>query len=227
CERVAEGINKILSDIDVYDEDEDEEQEQVRSIRPCIIIENSAHHQTDKSGSIGSTFEDIAAIINSVDEKYKQPLSWRKKHKTRKAKKGEIEKDLEYPPRNIHDPIDPYGSAVGVCLDLAHLFGAGIDIRTESAWQQTLNDFDRIIGRRYLLAVHLNDSLGEFNSGKDLHAVPGKGLIGIESFRFVMNCSWFDDIPIIVETKEIGVKIIRWLEQLEKDPQESITQEKV
>jgi deoxyribonuclease-4 len=58
---------------------------------------------------------------------------------------------------------------VGVCLDTCHTFAAGYDLRTKESYEQTMDEFSRIVGFKYLRGVHLNDSKTEFASKKDRH----------------------------------------------------------
>jgi deoxyribonuclease-4 len=99
---------------------------------------------------------------------------------------------------------------VGVCLDTAHAFAAGYDLRRPEAFFATLEEFDRIVGFRYLRGVHLNDSKAELGSRVDRHAPIGKGKIGMEAFRLIMNDPRFDEIPLILETPESE----RWAEEI-------------
>jgi deoxyribonuclease IV len=104
----------------------------------------------------------------------------------------------------------PDRSRVGVCLDTAHTFAAGYDLRTPEAFAATMEEFDRIIGFGYLRGVHLNDSKAEFGSHVDRHAPIGKGKLGLEFFRLIMNDRRFDGIPMILETPESE----RWAEEI-------------
>jgi len=88
----------------------------------------------------------------------------------------------------------------GVCLDTAHVFGAGYDIRTKEAWDQTMDEFDSTIGIANLRVIHCNDSLRPLGSRKDRHAHIGQGEIGIDGFRAIVNDSRIKDIPLILET---------------------------
>ena len=99
---------------------------------------------------------------------------------------------------------------VGVCLDTAHAFAAGYDLRTPEAFDRTLTTFDRIVGFQYLRGVHLNDSKAEFGSRVDRHAPIGKGKLGLAPFRLIMNDARFDGIPLILETPESE----RWAEEI-------------
>lgn len=91
---------------------------------------------------------------------------------------------------------------IGVCLDTCHLFGAGYDIRTEEKFERVMEDFDREVGMEYLRAVHLNDSKEPLGSRKDRHECIGKGLIGLGAFRYIMNSSRFNNIPMVLETPD-------------------------
>jgi AP endonuclease-1 len=91
-------------------------------------------------------------------------------------------------------------SRVGICLDTCHMFAAGHDIRTKEKYEEVMGNFDRIVGRKYLCAIHLNDSKGPFESKKDLHQSIGQGYIGLEAFRVLMNDSRLEGLPIVLET---------------------------
>jgi deoxyribonuclease-4 len=89
---------------------------------------------------------------------------------------------------------------VGVCLDTAHMFAAGYDIRTKEAYEKTMEEFGRIVGFEFLRGMHINDSKAEFASRVDRHHSLGKGHIGLDAFRFIMNDERLDDIPMVLET---------------------------
>jgi len=88
----------------------------------------------------------------------------------------------------------------GVCLDTCHMFAAGYDIRTAEAYQATMERFDAVVGRRFLRAAHLNDAKAELGSRKDRHDSIGRGQLGLEAFRLLMNDPRFDDMPLVLET---------------------------
>ncbi len=89
---------------------------------------------------------------------------------------------------------------VGVCIDTCHMFTAGYDIRTRETYDETWNSFDTIVGREYLMGMHINDSKAKFGSRVDRHQSLGQGEIGWDAFRFIMNDTRMDDIPLILET---------------------------
>ncbi|KAH8845071.1 hypothetical protein MCOR27_004706 [Pyricularia oryzae] len=91
-------------------------------------------------------------------------------------------------------------SRVGVCIDTCHAFAAGYDLRTPEAFKETFDEFDRIVGNKYLKAFHLNDSKAPFGSNRDLHANIGTGFLGLRAFHSVVNHAPFQDLPMVLET---------------------------
>lgn len=94
----------------------------------------------------------------------------------------------------------PEGERLGVCLDTCHIFAAGYEIRTPEGYEATMSAFDQIVGLERLKAVHLNDSKGDLGEGKDRHEHIGKGLIGLEGFRHVLNDPRLAGLPGLLET---------------------------
>ena len=93
-------------------------------------------------------------------------------------------------------------SRIGVCFDTCHAFAAGYDIRTKSGFEATMEELDNTIGLSHLQAIHLNDSKGELGSKRDRHEHIGKGKLGLEPFRQIMNR--FTHIPKVIETPKEG-----------------------
>ncbi len=89
---------------------------------------------------------------------------------------------------------------VAVCIDTCHIFAAGYDMRTEEGYKNVIDEFDRIIGLKYLKAFHLNDAKSEFESRVDRHHSLGQGNIGWDTFRFLMEDSRLEGIPMVLET---------------------------
>jgi deoxyribonuclease IV len=93
---------------------------------------------------------------------------------------------------------------VGVCLDTCHVFAAGYDFTTPAGMNMMMNEFDRIIGLEKLKLIHLNDSKHEAGTNKDRHEHLGKGMIGENGFRLLLNDRRLKDIPVILETPKAG-----------------------
>lgn len=87
-----------------------------------------------------------------------------------------------------------------VCIDTAHIFAAGYDIKSIDGYKKTIKDFDDIIGLDLLKCIHLNDSKKELGSRVDRHEHIGKGFIGREGFTIIMNDKKLLHIPKILET---------------------------
>jgi deoxyribonuclease-4 len=91
---------------------------------------------------------------------------------------------------------------VALCIDTCHLFAAGYPIHTERGWESTMHEFESTIGFNRLAVVHVNDSRREFGSRVDRHEHIGKGKIGMEGFRMLMNDPRLFRLPKILETEK-------------------------
>jgi len=89
---------------------------------------------------------------------------------------------------------------LGVCFDTAHAFAAGYDLRSEDSFQRTMNELDQIIGLDKLMAFHLNDSKKGLGSRVDRHEHIGKGTLGLQAFKFIINDMRFMHLPKVLET---------------------------
>ena len=140
--RIAESINMTLD----------------KTTGVTAVIENTAGQGTN----MGHTFEQIAQIIEKVEDK----------------------------------------SRVGVCIDTAHSLAAGYELRTPEGFTDTFRKFDEVIGFRYLKGMHINDSKKDLATRVDRHDSLGKGLMGMDTFRFILQDARFDNIPLILETPD-------------------------
>ena len=115
--------------------------------------------------------------------------------------------------------IDGVGSdRLGVCLDTCHVYDAGYDIVNDL--DGVIAEFDRVIGLDKLCALHLNDSKNPFASHKDRHECIGKGSLGLDTFRNIVNHPQLKDKPMILETPNLlpdyanEIALLRGMEQL-------------
>jgi deoxyribonuclease IV len=135
---------------------------QVLKARPrgktMILLE----HTAGQGSTMGSTFEEIAAMINGV----------------RSSRR------------------------LGVCLDTCHLLASGYNLCDEAGYRATFDSFDALIGFERLKVFHLNDSKKPCSSRVDRHEHIGKGCIGLEPFRRLVNDPRFDHLPMILETEK-------------------------
>ena len=101
-------------------------------------------------------------------------------------------------------------SRVGVCLDTCHTFTAGYDLRTKEAYEETMSQFENIVGFKYLKGMHINDSKPPLGSRVDRHHSLGKGELGWDTFKFIMNDDRLNNIPLILETIDESI----WAEEI-------------
>jgi deoxyribonuclease-4 len=126
--------------------------------KTMILIE----HTAGQGSTMGSTFEEIAAMIRGV------------KRNTR----------------------------LGVCLDTCHLLASGYNLCSDDGYETTFDEFESLIGYDRLKVFHLNDSKRPCMSRVDRHEHIGKGCIGLEPFRRLLNDPRFDHLPMILETEK-------------------------
>jgi len=109
-------------------------------------------------------------------------------------------------------------SRVGVCLDTCHSYTSGYDIKTEEGYNKTFEEYERIVGFKYLKGMHINDSKKDLATRVDRHDSLGKGFLGEEVFERIMNDPRFDNIPLILETPDNSLwsEEIKWLYSLIK-----------
>ena len=101
--------------------------------------------------------------------------------------------------RAIIDRVERQGS-IGVCLDTCHVYDGGYDIVNDP--DAVVKEFDRVIGLRYLKAIHINDSKNPFASHKDRHEKIGLGSIGLSGFARIINHPALRELPFILETPQ-------------------------
>jgi len=89
---------------------------------------------------------------------------------------------------------------LGVCLDTAHFFAAGYDIRTAKGWEGAIREVASLMGLKQILAFHLNDSKTDLDSRVDRHTHIGQGKIGLKGFRHIVNDPRFKNHPGCLET---------------------------
>ncbi|MCL5105514.1 MAG: deoxyribonuclease IV [Armatimonadetes bacterium] len=98
---------------------------------------------------------------------------------------------------------------VSICIDTAHLYGSGYDISTAEGVHAMFAELDRHVGLDKLRVVHLNDTLKDLGSHHDRHHHIGKGNIGEEGFRAIINYPRLEDLPGIIETPGETIELDR------------------
>lgn len=89
---------------------------------------------------------------------------------------------------------------LGVCFDTCHVFAAGYAMETKKQYLATMRELDKLVGLKLVKAFHLNDSLKPLGSRVDRHAAIGRGEMGLEPFRWLMNDRRFAKTPMYLET---------------------------
>jgi deoxyribonuclease-4 len=140
--RIAEAINRTF--------------DKTEGMGAGIALEVTA----GQGGSIGHRFEELAAIIDFVEDKKR----------------------------------------VRICFDTCHAFAAGYELRNKEGYELTMRDFDRELGIRNLIAIHLNDCKSEIASRVDRHTHIGEGKIGMEGFKLLLNDPRLKRVAMIIET---------------------------
>jgi deoxyribonuclease IV len=143
-DKIAAGLNEVFSRTD--------------GMKAKILLETTA----GQGSCLGRTFEELAAIIESV----KKP------------------------------------ERIGICLDTCHVFSAGYDIRTGDGYASLWNEFNKVLDRKLLMGIHINDSKNPLGSRKDRHEHIGKGTLGLEPFRLLVNDKALRGVPLVLETEK-------------------------
>ncbi len=155
-----------------------------------------------------STEECLERISNSMNEAIQKTNNVKLVIENTAGQGSNLGFKFEHLAYLIENSIDK--SRVGVCIDTCHMFTAGYDIRTREAYDKTWQEFDDIIGFKYLMGMHINDSKPDLGSHVDRHDSLGKGKIGLDAFRFLMNDERIDDIPMVLETIDESI----WAEEI-------------
>src|SRR5262245_16531309 len=160
---------------------------------PFLVLHPGAHLGAGEEAG-------LKKIVDSVDEVFRKVPEVKTKIALEiTAGQGScVGHRFEHLANIISDVREP--ERLRVCLDTAHLFAAGYDIGSESGVRRTFHEFDRIIGRNRLVAIHLNDSKTGLGSRVDRHEHIGRGQIGLDAFRFIMQSPRFSKIPKVLET---------------------------
>lgn len=95
---------------------------------------------------------------------------------------------------------------IGICLDTAHMFASGYDLRTQESLVKVFDDFDKIVGLKNLKLFHLNDSKIGLGERKDRHEHIGEGKIGLSGFEALVSEKRVQHLSFILETEHDKVE---------------------
>lgn len=112
---------------------------------------------------------------------------------------------------------------LGVCIDTCHTLAAGYDIRTARGWEATFEELERTVGCRRIVGFHVNDSKTPLGSRVDRHEHLGRGYLGLEALRCLVNDARFVGLPMAIETPKpsdradaLNIAILRALHGLSR-----------
>lgn len=108
------------------------------------------------------------------------------------GKIGSLE-ELSYLIKKVSNP------RLKICLDTAHLFASGVDIKKESKVRELIQNLQKLDLLDKLVVLHLNDCASDLGSHRDIHANIGEGKIGLEGLKSFVNQSEFSHLPLILE----------------------------
>jgi deoxyribonuclease-4 len=161
---------------------------------------------THPGAHVGSGEEaGLARVAGALDEVHRRCRGFRVKVllETTAGQGTTLGWRFEHLARVLELVVEP--KRLGVCLDTCHVYAAGYALSPRAEYEATLREFDRHVGLKRLRAFHLNDSVKSLGSRVDRHAHIGKGCLGLEPFRTLVNDPRFHDRPMILETpKEEG-----------------------
>ncbi len=160
---------------------------------PYVVTHPGAH-------TTSSEEEGIAAVVRALDETHRQTPGIKTKCllETTAGQGSCLGRTFEQLAAMIDGVQDP--DRLGICVDTCHIFAAGYPISTEKDYHATMSALDKVIGTELVHAFHLNDSVKPLGSRVDRHAHIGRGMIGSEAFRLLMNDERFASVPMYLET---------------------------
>ncbi len=160
---------------------------------PYLVTHPGAH--TTSSEEAG-----IAAIVRALDEVHRQTRGIKTKCllETTAGQGSCLGCKFEQLATMLDGVADP--DRLGICVDTCHIFAAGYPLGTEKEYKATMRSLDKTVGLKLVKAFHVNDSLKPLGSRVDRHAHIGRGLIGKDAFRFLMNDRRFRNVPMYLET---------------------------
>src|SRR2546423_4042002 len=186
---------------------------------PYLVTHPGAH--TTSSEEVG-----VATIVRALDETHRQTRGIKTKCllETTAGQGSCLGCRFEQLATMIDRVQDP--ERLGVCVDTCHIFAAGYPIGTEKDYLETMRALDKAVGIKLVRAIHLNDSLKPLGSRVDRHAHIGRGMIGKEAFRLLLNDARFRRVPMYLETpkgeekgKNLDAINLRTLRRLADSPE--------
>ena len=111
---------------------------------------------------------------------------------------------------HLAEVLDRSAQDLEICVDTAHAFAAGYDLSTAEGVEETIAEFDDVVGLDKLACIHLNDSKHECGTNKDEHALLGEGYIGEDGMAAILTHDALTDVPFVLETPTEDGKGFEW-----------------
>jgi deoxyribonuclease IV len=159
---------------------------------PYLVLHPGAHRNTDVESCLQRIAHNLVAVLKAVPGDTMILLE------TTAGQGSSIGSTFQELGTILN--LAHYNNRLGVCLDTCHVFAAGYDFTTEDGYASMWDAFSKHIGKRQLKVIHMNDSAKPCGAHVDRHCDIGKGKIGLEGFRFIMQDTTLDHIPKILET---------------------------
>ena len=158
-----------------------------------LVMHPGAHMGTREDGA-------LARVATALDEVHRRCVGFKVRAllETTAGQGSSLGHRFEHLRDIIAAAAEP--DRIGVCLDTCHVFAAGYSLSPEREYRATIREFDRVVGLRRLKAFHLNDSLKPAGSRVDRHAHIGRGYLGLDPFRLLVNDRRFRARPMVLET---------------------------
>jgi deoxyribonuclease IV len=158
-----------------------------------LVAHPGSHAGTDEETGLNN-------IVRALDEVHQRCAGFRVRVllETTAGQGQSLGHRFEHLARILNAVAEP--RRLGVCLDTCHVFAAGYPLAPEADYQETMATFNRVIGLKRLRVFHVNDSKKPLGSRVDRHAHIGRGCLGLEPFRLLVNDPRFRDRPMILET---------------------------
>jgi deoxyribonuclease-4 len=164
----------------------------------ALVVHPGSSKEGDRSEAIGRLIDSLEKILSGAREK--KPVILLETMAGQGGVLGDSLEELEF----VLDALD-WDRALGVCVDLCHVFGAGLDIRSEGGYARLVSSLEKRFGFDRVGCWHMSDSKRPLGSNADRHEHIGDGEIGVIPFGMLVSDERFADTPMILETPKGGI----------------------
>ena len=165
---------------------------------PYLVTHAGAHMSSGEDAGLARIAQAVNRAHNEIVEETGNPPGTTILFETTAGQGSSLGYKFEHWGRLLEQLDHPEWT--GICFDTCHVFASGYDFRTPEGYDATMGEFDRYIGIENLRAFHMNDSKQGLGSRVDRHEAIGKGHLGLDPFRFLMNDARFVNTPMVLET---------------------------